>query len=221
MLSVDEIYEEIKREIINLDLAPGSKVTESFLTYKFHISRTPIRSVISRLEKDNLVVVTPKKGTYVSKITLENVSDYMKLRVIVETHVLREVCKTITQQQIEELKNIIEEQSKIIAMEPSIEKSKMFFHNDNLFHSTIFKFGNSLGLWKIIHSNAITLNRVRIMANLRETTQVENIYEQHYAMIKCLEKHDEERLVSIFTTHIDDGLEGISSVVNKYHDYFM
>lgn len=107
MLSVDEIYEEIKREIINLDLAPGSKVTESFLTNKFHISRTPIRSVISRLEKDNLVVVTPKKGTYVSKITLENVSDYMKLRVIVETHVLRDVCKTITPQQIEELKKLL------------------------------------------------------------------------------------------------------------------
>ena len=51
--NVDAIYEEIKSQIINLDLLPGTKVKEEDLAKEFNISRTPIRGVISRLVKDS------------------------------------------------------------------------------------------------------------------------------------------------------------------------
>ena len=76
------------------------------------------------------------------------------------------------------------------AFKPSIAKSKMFFHNDNLFHATMFKFASLEGVWKIIHTNAIPLNRARIMANLRSNPQVEKIYEQHKQMVEYLKNKD-------------------------------
>ena len=126
--SVESIYEELKSNIINLDLVPGTKIREEDLATRFNISRTPIRTVIARLEKDDLLSVAPQKGTYVSKINISNISDFIYVRKAVETSVLEVVEKTINLSQIKELEKILDRQHEIILMEPSIEKSKLFFH---------------------------------------------------------------------------------------------
>lgn len=218
---IDEIYEDMKKAIINLDLLPGTKVSEEFLTERYHISRTPIRSVIARLEKDNLLIVRPKQGTYISRINMDTISDSLTIRKIIESHVLNTLCGKLDSSQLEELQSIIDEQEKIIKMEPSIEKSKAFFHNDNRFHATLFKFASMEGIWKIIHTNAINLNRARIMANLRETTQVNIIYNHHELMLKALRENRKDRLIELFIEHIDGGFEGINDVITKYKDYFV
>lgn len=218
--NVDAIYEEIKSQIINLDLLPGTKVKEEDLAKEFNISRTPIRGVISRLVKDSLLEVKPQKGTYVSKIDLSKINDYIYVRKSVEMQMISKICNVITDEQIKELEEILVKQHEIIQMEPSIAKSKMFFHNDNLFHATMFKFASLEGVWKIIHTNAIPLNRARIMANLRSNPQVEKIYEQHKQMVEYLKSKDEKGAINALEYHLDGGFDGIAALVDKYNDYF-
>ena len=218
--NVDAIYEEIKSQIINLDLLPGTKVKEEDLAKEFNISRTPIRGVISRLVKDSLLEVKPQKGTYVSKIDLSKINDYIYVRKSVEMQMISKICNVITDEQIKELEEILVKQYEIIQMEPSIAKSKMFFHNDNLFHATMFKFASLEGVWKIIHTNAIPLNRARIMANLRSNPQVEKIYEQHKQMVEYLKSKDEKGAINALEYHLDGGFDGIAALVDKYNDYF-
>lgn len=218
--NVDAIYEEIKSQIINLDLLPGTKVKEEDLAKEFNISRTPIRGVISRLVKDSLLEVKPQKGTYVSKIDLSKINDYIYVRKAVEMQMISKICNVITDEQIKELEEILVKQHEIIQMEPSIAKSKMFFHNDNLFHATMFKFASLEGVWKIIHTNAIPLNRARIMANLRSNPQVEKIYEQHKQMVEYLKSKDEKGAINALEYHLDGGFDGIAALVDKYNDYF-
>lgn len=218
--NVDAIYEEIKSQIINLDLLPGTKVKEEDLAKEFNISRTPIRGVISRLVKDSLLEVKPQKGTYVSKIDLSKINDYIYVRKSVEMQMISKICNVITDEQIKELEEILVKQHEIIQMEPSIAKSKLFFHNDNLFHATMFKFASLEGVWKIIHTNAIPLNRARIMANLRSNPQVEKIYEQHKQMVEYLKSKDEKGAINALEYHLDGGFDGIAALVDKYNDYF-
>ena len=101
--NVDAIYEELKSQIINLDLLPGTKVKEEDLAKEFNISRTPIRGVISRLVKDSLLEVKPQKGTYVSKIDLSKINDYIYVRKSVEIQMISKICKSISEEQIQEL----------------------------------------------------------------------------------------------------------------------
>jgi len=217
---VDAIYEEIKHDIINLDITPGTKVKEEDLASKYHISRTPVRSVIARLVKDNLLVVYPQKGTYVSKIDINNINDYIFIRKQVEMSVIKKVCQIIKEDELKELEAILKEQYEIILMEPSIKKSKMFFHNDNKFHATLFKICNLEGVWRIIHSNAVQLNRVRIMSNLRDVSDVEKVYEQHYTVYENLKNHNEDAAIKAFSDHLENGFDGLNKVIEKYKDYF-
>ena len=219
--SVDFIYEDVKSKIINLDYLPGTKIKEEDLALYYKASRTPIREVISRLVKDSLLIVAPKKGTYVSKIDVSNLNDYVYVRKEVEKSIIAELIKNISQEQIEELEEILKEQKCIMEMEPSIEKSKKFFHNDNAFHARLFKFANAEGVWKIIHTNAIPLNRARIMANLRSNPQVNEIYNQHVEMLESIKAKDKKRAIKSLTNHLDGGFDGINALLEKYNEFFI
>lgn len=219
--NVEYIYEDIKSRIINLDFLPGTKIKEEDLAKEYNASRTPIREVIARLVKDTLLVVAPKRGTYVSKIDISNINHYIYIRKEVEKSVVADLIKVITQEQIEELTVILEEQKLIMEMEPSIEKSKKFYHNDNKFHATLFKFAGLSGVWTLIHTNAIPLNRARIMANLRTNPQVNKIYNQHLEMLESIKAKDKKRAIRSFEKHLDDGFEGIGYLLEKYNEFFI
>jgi DNA-binding GntR family transcriptional regulator len=219
--NVEVIYEEIKSRIINLDYLPGMKIKEEDLAKDFNASRTPIREVISRLVKDSLLIVAPKKGTYVSKIDISNINDYIYVRKEVEKSIIAKLVNEISDEQIKELEEILKEQQIIMEMEPSIVKSKKFFHNDNAFHAALFRFAGAEGVWKIIHTNAIPLNRARIMANLRTNPQVNEIYKQHLQMLESIKQKDKKKAIESFSNHLDGGFEGINELVKKYNEYFV
>ena len=53
---VDQIYDQLRYDIINLKLPLGSRLNVSELQERFGISSTPIREAINRLQTDGLVV---------------------------------------------------------------------------------------------------------------------------------------------------------------------
>jgi DNA-binding GntR family transcriptional regulator len=61
----ERAYEEIRRMIIRLDLAPGAVVREDDLQRQLGIGRTPIREALQRLALELLVKVVPVRGMFV------------------------------------------------------------------------------------------------------------------------------------------------------------
>jgi DNA-binding GntR family transcriptional regulator len=219
--NVEAIYQDLTYRIINLDLLPGQKIKEEEICEWYHISRTPIRGVIARLQKDGLVEVKPQKGTYVSKIDVSHINDYIFVRIAVEKEAIASIGSSLNEEQIFELEQILLEQEQIITLDQSVEKSKLFFQNDNLFHATIFKFASLDSVWELIQKNAIPLSRARIVANLRTNVEVASIYQMHSSFVECLKKHQIKEAQEIFEKHLREGFSGINEVINKYNDYFM
>ena len=219
--TVEQIYDELRNRIINLELVPGTKIKEEDLAIEYHTSRTPIRSVIARLEKDGLVDVMPKKGTYVSKIEATDMNTLIYIRKAVEMSILDLLAGHLTDNQKDKLNTILDEQKEIISMDTSISKSRLFYENDNKFHETLFEFASQSKAWEIVSKNATALNRVRVMANLRESNRVEEIYEYHSKMVLNLISGNAEEAKKLFADHLDDGFDGLNTVIEKYSDYFL
>ena len=72
-LSCDEIYRILENEIAQLKILPGETLSENTLCRRFHISRTPIRSVLQRLQQNGFVQIVPCKGTIVTSINLKQI----------------------------------------------------------------------------------------------------------------------------------------------------
>ena len=86
----DELYHILEDEICALKILPGEALSENQLCKRFGVSRTPIRSVLQRLEQNRFVQIIPCKGTIVTPIDLDIVDQIVYQRTAVESTVLRD-----------------------------------------------------------------------------------------------------------------------------------
>jgi DNA-binding GntR family transcriptional regulator len=75
------IYRALREGICLLQYKPGSPLSEVDLARKFHVSRTPLRRVLQRLEFDGLVDIRNGVGTIVTHINLKTLKDTYELRI--------------------------------------------------------------------------------------------------------------------------------------------
>ncbi|MBQ4466854.1 MAG: GntR family transcriptional regulator [Firmicutes bacterium] len=74
------VYEELKRQIMVGEIAPGTRMMEVDLADEMGVSRTPVREAIRKLEKEGLVTIEPRRGAYASDISAKDMVDVLEVR---------------------------------------------------------------------------------------------------------------------------------------------
>jgi len=97
---VDQIYEEIKRQIIDLKISLGSRLNVSELQEKFGVSSTPIREAINRLQKDGIVEYENNVGARVITLTAKDVEEIQEVSFALQTGAIRYAMKKGDNEQI-------------------------------------------------------------------------------------------------------------------------
>lgn len=70
MTLTDEAYDRIERMIVTLELAPGTVFSESVMSTRLGIGRTPVREALQRLAAGRLVSIVPRQGIMVTDIAV-------------------------------------------------------------------------------------------------------------------------------------------------------
>jgi GntR family transcriptional regulator, rspAB operon transcriptional repressor len=84
MLLRDNVYENLRSDILSCRLAPGHDVREQDLAARYAVSRQPVREALLRLEREHLVTVQPRQGYRVNPITLSDARDLLRFRLALE-----------------------------------------------------------------------------------------------------------------------------------------
>lgn len=79
-----EILQYLRNGIITGEFASGQKLNESQLAMKFNISRPPLREAFRILEEEHMIVSAPRRGCYVSEISLEDLEQVYQARMMIE-----------------------------------------------------------------------------------------------------------------------------------------
>jgi DNA-binding GntR family transcriptional regulator len=90
----------LKENIVDLELAPGSQISENELSAALGISRTPVREALADLEKVKLVEIVPQKKTSIALIDYDLVEEASFMRCTLETAVIDQVCCMRTEQDL-------------------------------------------------------------------------------------------------------------------------
>jgi DNA-binding GntR family transcriptional regulator len=85
MSLADQIYDHLFQGIISGRLKPGEKLVENELCKEFGTSRAPIRESFRILESEGLIVIQPRKGTYVKALTREDIEEAFAVREALES----------------------------------------------------------------------------------------------------------------------------------------
>ncbi len=82
-------YERIEAMIVKLELLPGSAISETELSGRLGIGRTPVREALQRLAREHLVQILPQRGVLVSAIDVKRQMRLLETRREVERLVSR------------------------------------------------------------------------------------------------------------------------------------
>lgn len=85
----DQLYEELRTNIINLTYPLGSKVNVNELQSVYGVSSTPIREAINRLQVEGLVVYENNVGARVLSLKVEDIYEIQDLAVILHSAAIR------------------------------------------------------------------------------------------------------------------------------------
>jgi len=70
------IYDDIKKQVLTLQLEPGSALDEASLCERYAVSRTPLREILRGLAGEGCVEIVNNRGAYVSSMDHKVLRDF-------------------------------------------------------------------------------------------------------------------------------------------------
>ena len=204
----------LKENIVNLEIAPGSQISENELSAALGISRAPIREALSELEKVKIVEIQPQKKTSVLLIDPVLVEEARFMRSTLEDAVIGEVCMQRTEQDLFRLEENLTLQD--LAFRSNALDQVMI--KDNEFHRYFFEISRKPEIYQLMQTLQIHFDRVR---NLTLYTIIDRkILEEHKEIFRCIREQDVENARIRLRAHLER-VQVDSSVVRKaYPQYF-
>jgi DNA-binding GntR family transcriptional regulator len=162
------VYNELRRRVVGLELAPGAPLSENELAAELGVSRTPVREALIMLAQDDLVQVFPKIGSFVARIDAHRVADAQFVREAVEIASLDDVPAVPDPVLVAALRDTLAQQA------GAEGDPRAFFALDEQFHQGLLGLGGHEGTWPAVLSAKVHLDRARRLGlyerSLRDVT---------------------------------------------------
>lgn len=196
-LTRDYIYTELKKKIVNLELKPGSRISEKDISEKWNVSRTPVREAFLKLSEEELLDVYPQSGTFVSKIDLEHVEEARFVREQIETGIVRLACAQFPEEHVFQLETNVTMQT---LCEEKGNYAKLYELDDE-FHRILFDGCHKTRAWKLMQQMNTHFDRLRRL-RLASALDWDIIVSQHKDILSLVKSKKTEEAVNVMREHL-------------------
>ena len=197
----DRLYEELKRQILTMELGPDEDLDEGKLSSEYGVSRTPVREILRRLEGEGYIGIFQNKGARVAPMNHATLRNFFLVAPMIYAAIGRLAVQNYKPKQMVALKST---QERFRAASHSDDPYSLVIEN-NRFHEIMGEMsGNdylrpSLNRLLIDHARiGHTFFRPRdndMRAKLALSVQ------HHDGFIAALETHDEAAVVGLVFAH--------------------
>ena len=99
----DHVYRDLKESILSGALEPGGAIDKLALCERLGVSRFPVSSAINRLAYERLVTIEPQHGSFVAKISIDDVRERLLVRRALESEVAAQAALRMPREGVEGL----------------------------------------------------------------------------------------------------------------------
>lgn len=218
--TADEVYKGILRRIIKLDLEPGQLISENQMCVYYGVSRSIIRNAFAKLAQLKFIEVRPQRGTYVTQIDLNYISDLLMLRTAVEKEVIYEMFTKLDEpdrlELVKKLEKNIEEEEKYV-------NEKTYSHTfailDSEFHKTMIDSVNRYALVIILSDIMLHISRWRNF-DVAFADRVPELIEEHRNIVNGIKSNDLATAQKYMAVHLETITSIYDSAIKQYPKYF-
>lgn len=193
------VTEAIRQGILQGDLLPGAQVNQAQIAEQLGVSRGPVREALGQLEEEGLIKNVPYKGTYVTEITADYITELYSIRRVIETFAARQAAERATPDDLAELRSVLNE------MYSTAEQADMSSMGtlDIQFHYLICRSAHHSMLLQMWKSIAIGVRRCLALRHRIYRSPAE-VIGTHPDILTAIEAGDADRACDILGTHITE-----------------
>lgn len=205
----DVVFNTLRQAILTGELKPGERLMEIHLADRLGVSRTPIREAIRKLELEGLVVMIPRKGAQVARITEKNLKDVLEVRRALDMLAVRLACRRMDDEYKEQLREACNEFARVVKN----NNTKDITEADVRFHDIINKATGNDRLIQLVNNLAEQMYRYRL-EYIKDAAYHNRLVAEHEEIYSAIVNGDEERAAKAVVLHIDNQEETIIKHLN-------
>jgi DNA-binding GntR family transcriptional regulator len=194
-----QVYQEIKNEIITGNMKPGSKISENVLAEQFQISRTPLREALRQLQQEGLVV-SDGVSTSIVELNAKDFEDLCNCRLILEKEVIKLCIEHITDEDILVLEQFLNQAHKELNGTDNIDYMKILHYNSQ-FHDVIINSSANKRLVQLLSQTRSFLLLYRANGLLKAENKLDFINE-HREILEAIRERDVHKAVAAIEAHL-------------------
>ena len=195
------IYDDLKRQILTLQLEPGTALDEASLSEQYKISRTPLREILRGLAAEGCVEIISNRGAYVSSMEYKVLRDFFITAPMIYAAIGKLAAQHAKPEQIQQMREIQEKFRVAVAIKAS---SDMVYWNQ-CFHALMGEMANNPYLKPSY--DRLLIDHARISQTFyrpRDQEMEKRMYsaqQHHDEMIAAIEAGDSQRIVDLIVEH--------------------
>lgn len=197
----DRAYAQVKRLILSHPPGWVEALSERALAGRLRMSRVPVREAIKTLETEGILIVLPRRGIQLKRLTIEQVRELYEIREALEGMAAR-LCALRSNRDAMKLRRRVLERC---AGRGGRVDHAAIQRSSAMFHRTLFRLcGNAQlrGMYRSIEPQ-IEIN-LRLTA-LHAPARIEQALQEHIAIAKAIEAGDGPLAERLARRHIENG----------------
>jgi len=193
------VLEAIREAIKNGSLQPRERLMEIQLADELGVSRTPVREALRKLELEGFIVMVPRKGAYVSDLTMKDIADVFEIRAALEGLAAALAAERITEEELEIMERLLVEKGEAINLD-DIEKLVAV---DTKFHEAMYKASRNERLSAIISNLREQIQRFRL-TSLSVPGRKNDSLKEHCGLLEAIQGRDIQLARQLAQEHIEN-----------------
>ncbi|WP_429924029.1 GntR family transcriptional regulator [Agrobacterium vitis] len=209
----EQVFELLYRQVVELELPPGAKLSEVDVAKQMGVSRQPVRDAFYRLSQQGFLMIRPQRATVVTHISERGVLQARFIRTALEMETVRAAADRLSDEQIAALDDLVQRQIK--AMDAG---DKMLFHElDDEFHRQICRMSGHDFAWTLIRDSKAHMDRIRYLSL---AFGAQSAIDDHIEIMAALKARDGDRAAANMRVHLSRILSIISRIRETQGQYF-
>ena len=195
-------YEVLKKAIITGEIPAGERIVETDYADRLHISRTPLREALRKLERDGLVEYVMRRGVIVHAFTTEDVEQIYTIRNCLEMLTLPDIIEKATPEDIAHLRELLAKMDELNAKNDVEALSPVARE----FHTAITAISGKNRILRVIEGQDEYIRRFSAMA-IKQEDRRNDANEEHHRLVDLIEQKDLPAFESLMKQHIERSKE--------------
>jgi len=206
----EKVYQDLRLRIITGRIPGGTRLVESSIASKMHVSRTPVREALHKLTLEGLLYSIPRAGYIVEEMSDADIQDLFDTRTAIEQVAARWAVRKITPQELKQLETNLKHMDKEVRGGDTRKISDL----DVEFHNIIYRASRSRNLYRICKNLSDYTLKYR-MALIHLPEAAEQTRADHETIHKALASGDEKKIDYAVRDHLGHARKNIIELLER------